>query len=228
MIRTLIQDYAEHEWSEYRIHLALMDQIADTCCFNGNAWIHLSEAIKNALDLKGNLAPNKSGVWSESCDNKAWRTQHRLILGRLQDEVLEGLPVSHLRGTRCSSVSRSCKANIVAPIQKPFTKCSSYFSCLAEACGAHCTSVRRRPFYSHQKSCGDEGMDLECYSIAFTRHGEPVYWPCHEPRILQPRPLFRRSRASKVDYLRYRRAGTACSRFGSLSVPAEIKPFAVW
>jgi hypothetical protein len=125
LIRTLVQDCAEHEWSEYRIHLALMDQIADTYCFNGNARIHLSEAIKNALDLKGILAPSKSGVWSESCDNKACGTQHRLILGRLQDRVLEGPPVSHLRETRCSGVSRSRKTNIVAPLQKPFTKCSS-------------------------------------------------------------------------------------------------------
>jgi hypothetical protein len=62
---------AEHGWSQYRTHLALMDQIADTYRFNGNAWIHLSEAIKNALDPKGILAPNKSGVWPKSYDNDA-------------------------------------------------------------------------------------------------------------------------------------------------------------
>lgn len=62
LIRTLIQECAEHGWSEYRTHLALMDQVADTYRFNGNARTHLNEAIKNALDPKGISAPSKSGV----------------------------------------------------------------------------------------------------------------------------------------------------------------------
>lgn len=52
LIRTLIQECAEHGWSEYGTHLSLMDQVADTYCFNGNAWIHLNEAIENALDSR--------------------------------------------------------------------------------------------------------------------------------------------------------------------------------
>ena len=48
-----------------------MDQIADMHCFNGTARIHLGEAIKNALDSKGILAPGKSGTCPESYDNEA-------------------------------------------------------------------------------------------------------------------------------------------------------------
>jgi FAD linked oxidases, C-terminal domain len=59
LIPTLIQECAEHGWSEYRTNLALMDQAADTYCFNGNARIHLNETIKNALDSRGISAPGK-------------------------------------------------------------------------------------------------------------------------------------------------------------------------
>lgn len=50
LIRTLIQDCAEHGWGEYRTHLALMGQIANTYNFNDNAQMKLNEKIKNALD----------------------------------------------------------------------------------------------------------------------------------------------------------------------------------
>jgi hypothetical protein len=73
LIRTLIQDAAEHGWGEYRTHLALMDQIADTYSFNDNAQRKLNETIKNALDPKGILAPGKNGVWPSNYDREAWR-----------------------------------------------------------------------------------------------------------------------------------------------------------
>jgi len=72
LIRTLIKDAAEHGWGEYRTHIALMDQIADTYNFNDNAQMKLNETIKNALDPKGILAPGKSGVWPSTYDKKAW------------------------------------------------------------------------------------------------------------------------------------------------------------
>lgn len=53
LIWTLITNCVAHGWGEYRTHLALMDQIANTYNFNDNAQMKLNEMIKNALDPKG-------------------------------------------------------------------------------------------------------------------------------------------------------------------------------
>jgi hypothetical protein len=50
-----------------------MDQITDTYGFNDNAQRKLNETIKNTLDPKGILAPNKNGVWPLNYDREAWR-----------------------------------------------------------------------------------------------------------------------------------------------------------
>lgn len=63
LIKTLIADCAAHGWGEYRTHLALMDQIAETYNWNDNILMRFNEAIKNTLDPKGILAPGKNGVW---------------------------------------------------------------------------------------------------------------------------------------------------------------------
>jgi FAD/FMN-containing dehydrogenase len=73
LIRTLIQDCAEHGWGEYRTHLALMDQIAETYNFNDNAQMKLNEKIKNALDPRGILAPGKNGIWPQNYDKGTWK-----------------------------------------------------------------------------------------------------------------------------------------------------------
>lgn len=73
LIKTLIADCAAYGWGEYRTHLALMDQIAETYNFNDNAQMKLNEKIKNALDPNGVLAPGKNGVWPKSYDKEAWR-----------------------------------------------------------------------------------------------------------------------------------------------------------
>lgn len=72
LISTLIDDAAKKGWGEYRTHLALMDQIAGTYNFNGNAQMRLNEAIKDALDPKGILAPGKNGIWPRRYDKDAF------------------------------------------------------------------------------------------------------------------------------------------------------------
>ncbi|SPJ81807.1 related to 4-cresol dehydrogenase flavoprotein subunit [Fusarium torulosum] len=66
LIRTLIDEAAKRGWGEYRTHLALMDQIAQTYNFNNNAQMHLNTLIKNSLDPKGILAPGKNGIWPQN------------------------------------------------------------------------------------------------------------------------------------------------------------------
>lgn len=63
LISTLIGDAAKKGWGEYRTHIAMMDQIAQTYSFNDNAQMKLNEKIKECLDPKGILAPGKNGVW---------------------------------------------------------------------------------------------------------------------------------------------------------------------
>ncbi|KAJ9137169.1 Vanillyl alcohol oxidase [Pleurostoma richardsiae] len=72
LITTLVDDAAKRGWGEYRTHLALMDQIAQTYNFNDNAQMRLNVAIKNALDPKGIIAPGKNGIWPKNYDESAW------------------------------------------------------------------------------------------------------------------------------------------------------------
>ncbi|CAI7671197.1 unnamed protein product [Penicillium bialowiezense] len=63
LVRQLIADCAAYGWGEYRTHLALMDQIAETYNWNNNVLMRFNESIKNSLDPNGIIAPGKSGVW---------------------------------------------------------------------------------------------------------------------------------------------------------------------
>nr|OQO16541.1 hypothetical protein B0A51_14505 [Rachicladosporium sp. CCFEE 5018] len=63
LIKTLIDDAAKRGWGEYRTHLSVMDQIADTYSFNYHAQMKLNDKIKAALDPKGIMAVGKNGVW---------------------------------------------------------------------------------------------------------------------------------------------------------------------
>ncbi|EQL03352.1 FAD binding domain-containing protein [Ophiocordyceps sinensis CO18] len=79
LIRNMIKEYAAHGWGEFRTHIGLMDQVADTYDFNDHALLRLNETIKDALDPNGILAPGKSGVWPKGYDKSKWALGHDYI-----------------------------------------------------------------------------------------------------------------------------------------------------
>ena len=66
----LIATTAEAGYGEYRTHIGWMDKVNATYDFNGGVQRHLNEAVKDAIDPNGILAPGKQGVWPS-----AWRDQ---------------------------------------------------------------------------------------------------------------------------------------------------------
>ncbi|MBB4514277.1 FAD-binding oxidoreductase [Paraburkholderia fungorum] len=68
LLRSLMSDARAAGYGEYRAHLAYMDSAAAQYSFNDGALLRLSEAIKDALDPNGILAPGKQGIWPA-----AWR-----------------------------------------------------------------------------------------------------------------------------------------------------------
>jgi hypothetical protein len=73
LVRTLISDWAKRGWGEFRTHVALMDQVAQTYDFNDHAMLRLNERVHDALDPRGILAPGKSGVWPRRLDKEGLR-----------------------------------------------------------------------------------------------------------------------------------------------------------
>ena len=63
LTRRLIREAAAHGYGEYRTHNALMDDVMDTFNWGDGALLRFHEAIKDALDPGGILAPGKSGIW---------------------------------------------------------------------------------------------------------------------------------------------------------------------
>jgi len=73
LIKTLIDEAAKRGWGEYRTHLSVMDQIAETYSFNDNAQMKLNDKIKAALDPKGIISPGKNGVWPKNYNKADWK-----------------------------------------------------------------------------------------------------------------------------------------------------------
>lgn len=79
LFRRLVKDFAELGYGEYRTHLFLMDQVAATYGANNQIQLRFQEAIKDALDPNGILAPGKRCVAVVSLRCAAFASQ-RLTL----------------------------------------------------------------------------------------------------------------------------------------------------
>lgn len=62
----MVREVARHGYIPYRTNLQNMDLVADQLSYGGHALRRLNEAIKDALDPDGVLAPGKQGIWPAS------------------------------------------------------------------------------------------------------------------------------------------------------------------
>jgi hypothetical protein len=92
-MRGMVDDAAKRGYGEYRTHLALMDQVANTYNWNDNALMKLNEKIKDCLDPNGIMAPGKSGVWPARYRERNWEM-------KVGKESSEGDGVASAEGKR--------------------------------------------------------------------------------------------------------------------------------
>lgn len=59
-------------YGEYRTHLIMQDQVANTYNWNNNSLMRFNESLKDALDPNGIMAPGRCGIWPKSYRGKGW------------------------------------------------------------------------------------------------------------------------------------------------------------
>ncbi|KAK7206961.1 glycolate oxidase [Myxozyma melibiosi] len=71
-MREMIDECAKVGYGEYRTHILLADQVAQTYSWNNQALMKFHEVLKDTLDPKGILAPGRSGIWPAKYRNQGW------------------------------------------------------------------------------------------------------------------------------------------------------------
>jgi (+)-pinoresinol hydroxylase len=63
ILRALVDAAAEHGWAEYRAAPYFQDDVAHAYSYNDHALRRFNEALKDAVDPNGILAPGRGGIW---------------------------------------------------------------------------------------------------------------------------------------------------------------------
>jgi 4-cresol dehydrogenase (hydroxylating) len=66
LYRRLVRTAAEHGWGEYRTPVLFQDFVASTYGFGDGAMMRFQEAIKDAVDPRGIIAPGRYGIWPQA------------------------------------------------------------------------------------------------------------------------------------------------------------------
>lgn len=84
MCKTIVREAAKAGFGEYRAHLDYMDLAADTYSFNNHTYRRFCQAVKDAVDPNGILAPGKQSIWPASYRGTARhrRTRDEQAVGR--------------------------------------------------------------------------------------------------------------------------------------------------
>jgi 4-cresol dehydrogenase (hydroxylating) len=66
LFSSLISTAAKNGWGEYRTHVLWYDEVARSYDYNDGAMRRWNEAVKDAVDPKGVIAPGKMGIWPKA------------------------------------------------------------------------------------------------------------------------------------------------------------------
>lgn len=67
----LVELAARHGWTEYRTAPAFQDLVAGTYSFNNNVLLRFQNALKDAIDPDGIIAPGRGGIWPKRYREKS-------------------------------------------------------------------------------------------------------------------------------------------------------------
>lgn len=63
IVKELIDEVGEMGYTEYRGHVNIMDDVAETFDFNDHILHKFYTTLKDAIDPKGTLSPGNHGIW---------------------------------------------------------------------------------------------------------------------------------------------------------------------
>lgn len=62
-MRKAVEVAAKHGWGDYRAAPIYQDAVSDSYSFGGHSLRHMLEAMKDAIDPQGIIAPGRGGIW---------------------------------------------------------------------------------------------------------------------------------------------------------------------